>query len=900
MSRHTPGPLTVRLEYSHPHISSARSTTLTCNGDRISIGAVRAALERDAGEQHPFGAIWVRSGPGLGGGWCKITADLPLASVLELRLDPPATPMSREIFKLRKWTPEQVAVIELARAPNTSGPGRIVRCTSGAGTGKTSTIEGAAMQLVLLGHEKVMYLAFNRVCATEASRRLKALPIQSGCISAHTVHGAAFRLCPPRSGSAADAENSALSDDSLDLKLHELLKEELDEKLRDVEPEQRTRARRRMLTYVRKTLDLFVRSAKTVERGLAHKGDAWRFNTYFPCILWHKERLPEGIDPLLPQKGWYVQCAARAWGKMGCSPPDFFTFDSVVKQAQLACARLQGVSALLVDESQDLSEAQLSWLSAQALDPGVHRQSTASKAGCDVFFVGDAAQTIYSFRGAKSTALARLGDPRASTRWMEPQAILQAEPPEVIDAALTCSFRFGHEIAACANALLFSKRHSAQTHADPAYSTWKPYTISGASPTPGRVTSSSLIQARIWERGQRLTVIGRSNAALLGAALEILHCADEGGPLPAIGLLGDGENAGKGKWQTALREVGHFLDLFLGKTNSLPVGPWKADAAEARESGRPPALLTWAGVRKDVEDLELKQFTMYLSLIEEHRECLSGLLATFERDVLKRDVSEAEADVLLSTTHQAKGREWPHVQVLADFGPLARWVVGRGAGLRGELDWPKSQADELNLWYVACTRAQETLSVPPSVRTWHADMLVLGQAADAVAQGAAGAGAAGSSMPEQARTPTKRQHAAVEGGAAALGVSPSAAHGSGDADAPSTPLTKARRTSDALERSSPSPRRGALVPRALASPLGSPSGPIIASQETEPTSSPQPSTPQLPMLTLGESKWERCFNQEEVDALHSDLFLRWKEVEAAHGQLHIEASPSTPQGAPAL
>lgn len=71
--------------------------------------------------------------------------------------------------------------------------------------------------------------------------------------------------------------------------------------------------------------------------------------------------------------------------------------------------------------------------------------------GSHVYIVGDAAQTIYSFRGAKSKYMVQLKG--------------------AVDFQLTKSFRFGPTIASMANAVLFSKHKSKQTQRDNA--TWQ-------------------------------------------------------------------------------------------------------------------------------------------------------------------------------------------------------------------------------------------------------------------------------------------------------------------------------------------------------------------------------------------------------------------------------------------
>lgn len=77
-----------------------------------------------------------------------------------------------------------------------------------------------------------------------------------------------------------------------------------------------------------------------------------------------------------------------------------------------------------------------------------------------------------------------------------------------------------------------------------------------------------------------------------------------------------------------------------------------------------------------------------------------GLVEKFGAEAL-RDVlddltaDEGRADVIVSTAHKAKGREWPRVQIASDFSP--------------ELDVLPD--GELRLGYVAVTRARKTLDV---------------------------------------------------------------------------------------------------------------------------------------------------------------------------------------------
>ena len=64
------------------------------------------------------------------------------------------------------------------------------------------------------------------------------------------------------------------------------------------------------------------------------------------------------------------------------------TFDIEIKKAQLKGLRISS-SVLWVDESQDMDQCQVDWINQQ------------KQFGTHIYFVGDMAQCIYGFRGAK-------------------------------------------------------------------------------------------------------------------------------------------------------------------------------------------------------------------------------------------------------------------------------------------------------------------------------------------------------------------------------------------------------------------------------------------------------------------------------------------------------------------
>lgn len=76
---------------------------------------------------------------------------------------------------------------------------------------------------------------------------------------------------------------------------------------------------------------------------------------------------------------------------------------------------------------------------------------------------------------------------------------------------------------------------------------------------------------------------------------------------------------------------------------------------------------------------------------------------------LNRAVGEDEADLVLSTAHRAKGREWDNVRLNDDF------LKTRPAKPENALDkerFDRERASELRLFYVALTRAKKIVEVP--------------------------------------------------------------------------------------------------------------------------------------------------------------------------------------------
>ena len=123
------------------------------------------------------------------------------------------------------------------------------------------------------------------------------------------------------------------------------------------------------------------------------------------------------------------------------------------------------------------------------------------------------------------------------------------------------------------------------------------------------------------------------------------------------------------------------------------------DAANALRQGRRvfdvPELSwfnSWHEVHEYCETNDGSDIKPLVRLIDEHG-----------TEPLKRALAKitpfAQADYVISTAHKAKGLEWHHVQIEDDY------------NFKIQKDGAKISVEELRLLYVACTRAQSSLSV---------------------------------------------------------------------------------------------------------------------------------------------------------------------------------------------
>lgn len=157
---------------------------------------------------------------------------------------------------------------------------------------------------------------------------------------------------------------------------------------------------------------------------------------------------------------------------------------------------------------------------------------------------------------------------------------------------------------------------------------------------------------------------------------------------------------------TAIGEVQAALSagkkpLLMGGTREIMT---MVDAAEKLQAGQSVewpidffGFKNWDEVREASEGPEGKELERWVQLID--REGIDSLRATLAK--LPQD-EEAAHDVVISTGHKAKGREWHNVRLTDDF----------LKGVKKDVEAADCADEELRLFYVAVTRCKETIDIP--------------------------------------------------------------------------------------------------------------------------------------------------------------------------------------------
>jgi superfamily I DNA/RNA helicase len=730
-------------------------------------------------------------------------ADSSTAGVSTEYLTLPGITLTKEQTDILDTCPPPFALVR-------AGKGKMVRVTAAAGTGKTTTLLHLALRAMQLGHQKITYLTFTRAAATDGSKRLYEAINSLGragfvTVDARTLHSfATTALNDHRKAQNphADTGNKIWSDKKVQNWISDKLDREIDDFLEPCYMELQRRhekgssgggnlqlrrkiARDRVEFFIYKNLNLFC----TRPWSLRDFQDRKTFGrVYYPADQFHKD--PQkgaklGFEPRIYNMcrvHWYADQACKLWEHI--IKDDIRTFDFIMKRAQLLKLKIPG-TILLVDESQDMDGCQVDWVASQV------------KLSKHVYVVGDTAQSIYGFRGAKPDYVTDLD----------------------IDAErfLTESWRFGPGIVNIANLVLYAKHYSDQTSKKwdrrkqkEVWKGWSPYRVKAGMDKPSVVTSAPLLPdwRQYKEKSEKITLIARQNKTLFVEALSLFNyeptspdnqqggnddddlrtqpintdedydyldddddAREEQSPpsttttttskasirfdgndvsaaaFPRIHINGYGENSGRKAWMAMFKLIGVVYELYLLSGEDNEKG---GNSAPAAKSMRLPEKLfpefamrnvTWDELCSDVADREMNRYAILISVVKTFKHQTMKAVEVFQQEIIAKNYSYDEADIVLSTCHSSKGMEFDHVQVASDFIELASYVEDdaeqqqqggkpppsfepaskRMKTFQEEEEARKwkfgfpSWGDDINLMYVACTRAKHTLSVPESI-----------------------------------------------------------------------------------------------------------------------------------------------------------------------------------------
>ena len=221
---------------------------------------------------------------------------------------------------------------------------------------------------------------------------------------------------------------------------------------------------------------------------------------------------------------------------------------------------------------------------------------------------------------------------------------------------LSQSFRFGPNVAETANILL--KREKKESVM-----------------LVGSGGADEII--RDIEPDEKHTIIHRTNSALFSNAVRLLNKSQ------SFGIIGGVDNSG----------INLVLDAYNVYSNN------KSDIKDPFMKSFYD-LDAMAGYAKQAEDVEVMRMVMEVNT---YKSDIPYLIDEIKRQV----VSPEKADIILTTAHKCKGLEFGTVMLESDFHDFSE---------EGDVNYEPPKEEEVNLLYVALTRAQKRLMLNESLR----------------------------------------------------------------------------------------------------------------------------------------------------------------------------------------
>lgn len=249
-------------------------------------------------------------------------------------------------------------------------------------------------------------------------------------------------------------------------------------------------------------------------------------------------------------------------------------------------------------------------------------------------------------------------------------AVNSLEKMEVPSRQLTTSFRFGQEIANLAMYVLSWKGMIMD---------YQPQQITGSGKS-GEVETKA--------------VIGRTNLGLLLHAIEQVTDED---PVASLYFEGNINSYTYAEDGASLYDV---LSLYNGYHDKIR----DRLIRQMRSIGE---------LEEYVEKTEDAQLKMMLEIVMEYGNEIPGIIQTI-KDLHVEDGQREKAELIFSTVHKSKGMEYDRVQLIEDF--INEQSVRRLAEDKEQDDREiNKMIEEINLLYVAVTRARSMLLIPESL-----------------------------------------------------------------------------------------------------------------------------------------------------------------------------------------
>lgn len=441
-----------------------------------------------------------------------------------------------------------------------------------AGTGKTATL---GLLAEAAGPKKGLYLAYNKITATEAAERFP------NTVECRTAHSLAYRAVGYRFKERLNASRMPPWDVAKELGIRTPWKVTTTVSLKPWQ-------------VARVAMD-------TVQR--------FCYSSEEEPQLWHVPKI-EGVEDMKPLRQAVLPLAVKVWEEAQ-DPKGSLPFSHDYYLAIWVRSKpFLNYDYLMLDEGQDTNGCV-----ARLFDQQTHAQRIV---------VGDEHQQLYAWRGSEGY-------------------VAEFAKTAAHSLSLCKSFRFGPPIAEEANKWLDLLD--------------TPLRLTGHEPV-----SSSIVPMQ----ANPSAILCRTNAGVVDQAVQQLEMGND----PAV--VG------------GLDDVSRFADAAA-----------KMMAGESVSHRDLQAFASWGEVVDYSRTPDGADLSVFVRLVEQHGP--KGI-----RKIASQTVPEKYADVVISTLHRSKGRQWEHVQIGDDI----NFTEDEGKVV------PPPRPEQM-LFYVGTTRAQNSLSRGP-------------------------------------------------------------------------------------------------------------------------------------------------------------------------------------------